>query len=86
MIEIGVSSDLESKIVPLEEGITLDTMYNFPAKANEITEILRKSIKSHILNWLKKNLVNLELSEEIFHWCVGAIIKILLNPDESGRD
>jgi hypothetical protein len=85
VIEIGVSPDLEGKLAAIDESLNLETLFTLPDKKAEIQAALLPSIKSYLLNFLRKNLENLGLREHLLEWIINGVVRTVLSPEDNAR-
>lgn len=82
-IEIGVSEELEKQLAEINPDLNLTNFREVGGEERDQVEAaVRQTLGSIGLNFIRANLENLNIREELFETVVSQILKFILTKDE----
>lgn len=85
-MEVGVSPELEKKLAEIKEELSMET-YRSTGKSDKekVERAIRESIDSIGLNFIRENLDEFGIRQELFDMIIAALAKLAMSKDEERK-
>lgn len=81
-IEVGVSEELEKRLADISPDLTLENFREVGGDEREkVEEAIRETLGSIGFNFIRNNLENLGISQELYETTVSQMLKFILTKD-----